>query len=133
LQFLEKWVKISSLSKRLGFADLEWKGGDKMSLEAIKKVTETEQDSMRRKSEAAQQAKKTVTEAERAGQELLERSRQEAEAKVKEMMADAERRAAEHAETVAKETESACKRLRKDAEGRLDKAAALIVRRVVND
>lgn len=104
-----------------------------MSLEAIKKVTETEQISLQRKAEAAQQAKKTVAEAERAGQELLERSRQEAEAKVKEFMADAEKRAAAHADEVMKETELACKQLRQEAEGRLDKAAALIVRRVVND
>ena len=104
-----------------------------MSLEAIKKVTETEQISLQRKAEAAQQAKKTVAEAERAGQELLERSRQEAEAKVKEFMADAEQRAAAHADEVMKETELACKQLRQEAEGRLDEAAALIVRRVVND
>lgn len=104
-----------------------------MSLEAIKRVTETEQNSLQRKAEAAQQAKRTVAEAERAGQERLEKARQEAEAKAKALMTEAEQKAAEHAKSVMKETELACKALSREAGARLDKAAALIVRRVVND
>ena len=57
-----------------------------MSLEAIKKVTETEQDTQTRKAEAAATAKKLVTDADKAGRELVESARREAEELVKGFM-----------------------------------------------
>ena len=44
-----------------------WKGGDGMSLEAVQKVTETEQKARARKAEAVEQAKKLIADAERQG------------------------------------------------------------------
>ena len=54
-----------------------------MSLEAIKQVTQTEQDCAQRKLDAAQAAKRTVAEAEKAGQAALDARRGEAQAKVR--------------------------------------------------
>ena len=107
-------------------------GGEEMSLEAIKKVTETEQDILARKAEAAATAKKLVADADKAGRELVESARREAEEKVKGFMKDAEARAAEHNKAVLAQAAQACDALRASAETRLDEAAALIVRRVVN-
>ena len=57
-----------------------------MSLEAIKKVTEAEQDTQARKAEAIATAKKLVTDAEKAGREEVESARREAEERVKGFM-----------------------------------------------
>ena len=108
------------------------KGGDQMSLEAIKKITETERLSLLRKAEAEQATKKTVAEAERAGKELLESARVQAEAQVKDLMAQAEKAAAEETQAVRKQTEQACQQLKDEAQTRLEDAAAWIVRRVVS-
>lgn len=103
-----------------------------MPLEAMKRVTETEQQGQRRKAEAAAAAKKTVADAERAGLAALEEARAKAEAQVAGLMREAEAKAAKHTEQVTAETKKACDTLRKAAAGRMDQAAALIVRRVVN-
>ena len=91
------------------------KGGEEMSLEGIKQVTEAETLAQQRRNEALAQAKKTVADARRAGEERFSSARIQAEA-----------------EQVLEETTRACNALRQEAEGRLADAAALIVRRVVN-
>lgn len=115
------------------FATIRGKGGEHMSLEAIKKVAESEQNSAQRKAEAAQQAKKLVADASREGEALLASARQKAEAQVKIFMTEAEEKAAKHTAEVMKDTQRACEELKQAASARLDEAAALIVRRVVND
>ena len=104
-----------------------------MSLEAVQKVTETEQKARARRAEAVEQAKRLTAEAERAGQARLSQARAEAEAQVKAMFAQAEEAAAADAEAVMEETRRSCDGLRREAEGRLEDAAALIIRRVVGD
>lgn len=103
-----------------------------MSIEVIKKVTETEKIAQESKLEAAANAKKTVSDAERAGQELLREAREKAEAQVKMFMTEAEAKAAKNEREVMDETARACDALRSSAEQRLPAAAELIVRRVVN-
>lgn len=102
-----------------------------MSLEAVQKVTETEQRARERKAEATEQAKKMVAEAAREGKERLNAARAEAEVQVKAMFTRAEESARKHAETVMNETRQSCDSLRHAAEGKLEDAAALIIRRVV--
>ena len=89
-----------------------------MSLEAVQKVTETEQKARARKAEAVEQAKKLIADAERQGRERLS-------------AAKAEESAAKHSEAVMEETRRSCDSLRQAAEGKLEDAAALIIRRVV--
>ncbi len=103
-----------------------------MSLEAMKRVTETEQQGQQRRAEAAAAAKRTVSEADRAGAAALEEARSRAEAQVQGFMREAEEKASKHTAQVTAETQKACDALRRAAEGRMDQAAALIVRRVVN-
>lgn len=108
------------------------KGGEKMSLEGIKQVTQTEESSQLRRAEAQAQAKKTVADARQAGEQAVAAARTSAEAQVREYMKAAEEKASKHAEKVVAETKQACDALQKAARGRKKDAAALIVRRVVN-
>lgn len=103
-----------------------------MSLDAIKQVTETEQQTQERRLAAQVQAKKTVADAERAGREQMEAARAEAETQVRGFMKNAEDKASKHAAEVMEATGKSCQALCQAAEGRMAKASALIVRRVVN-
>ena len=96
------------------------KGGESMSLEAMKQVTEAEEANRARRVEAQAEAKRLVAEAERAGKARLAEARAQAEAK-----------AAEHASEVMAQTRKSCDALRAQAEARLADAAESIVRRVV--
>lgn len=102
-----------------------------MSLEAVQRVTESEQKARERKLAAADQAKKLVVDAARQGRERLEAARTESDAQVKAMLTRAEESAAAHTATVMEETRQSCDDLRRQAEGKLEDAAALIIRRVV--
>lgn len=103
-----------------------------MSLEAVQKVAQAEQQSKERKAAAAEQAKRLVAEARQNGQAELQKARATAESRAKEQMALAEERAAKAAETVLADTRKSCASLCQAAESKLADAAALIVRRVVN-
>ena len=103
-----------------------------MAEEAIKKVTELEQDAKRRKEAAVAEAKQQVLVAQRAGQRLLEDTHQAAETEVKQMMADAEEQAAQWTEQVLAAAGQECEQMKARARTRLDQAAARIVERVVN-
>ena len=102
-----------------------------MSLEAIKQITEMEATCEQRKTDAVQQARRTVAEAEKAGQAALESRRAQAEAQVKTILADAEADAAVKAKAVQDETIHSCNELKAAAQQHLGEAAQLIVRRVV--
>lgn len=103
-----------------------------MSLEAIQTITESEKSAEQRIQNAADEAKKLISDAERAGQAKVLQAKAEAEAKAKTMMEQAEQRAAQHEAGVMDEMNRSCDAMRKSAEGRLPTAAELIVRRVVN-
>lgn len=103
-----------------------------MSIEAIQQVTQAEASAQEKKAAAYAQAKQMVKEAERAGQTLLEQTRQNAEKKNREAMAAAEQNAAVRAKKVLSDNAEVCKQLCSAAESRLDAAAALIVKRIVN-
>ena len=103
-----------------------------MSLEAIQTITESEKGAQQRIQSVNEQAKKLVSDAERAGQAEVARARAEAETKVKSMMEQAEQKAAQRQSAVMEEMKKSCDAMRQGAEGRLPTAAELIVRRVVN-
>ena len=108
-------------------------GGECMSLEAIKQVTEAEASNRSRKAEAQAEAKRLVAEAERTGKARLAQARAQAEEQARGFLREAEAKAAQHAEEVLAETRTSCDALRAKAEGRLADAAASIVRRVVKN
>lgn len=101
-----------------------------MSLDAIQKVTEAEQNSRNRKAEAAAEAKRITAEADRAGRQTVAEARAAAEAKAKAMMTEAEARAGQRAEQTLAENARACAALKERARPNLDRAADLIVERV---
>ncbi len=104
-----------------------------MSLEAIKQVTQAEEETQARLAEAKINAKRMVADAEREGRAQVESARAQAETKAKDLMKQAEVRAHDRTTAVMHETEQSCATLRQAAEAKLDAAADLIVRRVVND
>ncbi len=103
-----------------------------MSIEIIKKVTETERIAQESRLEADVNAKKAIAEAERAGREILAEARGKAEQQVRQIMKEAEMKAAENEESIIEETKEAGERLRIEAQARLPQAAKFIVERVVN-
>ena len=103
-----------------------------MSLEAIQEVTQAEQTAREKKAQAADEAKRIVAEAERAGRQLVADARIKAEETVKTMLAEAEARAGERSAQTLADNAAQCEALKKAARGRLDKAAGLIVGRVGN-
>ncbi len=103
-----------------------------MSLDAIKQVTQTEEEIKQRKTEAVFAAKKLVADAEKTGKEALHTARTNAETKAKELLVQAEEHSAVRASEIAAQSKQECANLCSAAESKLEEAAALIVRRVVN-
>ena len=104
-----------------------------MAMEAIRQVTQTEQEGQRLRDEAAAAARQTLAQAEREGKAALEAARKDAREKSKELLTDAEKQAAKSTERAMDEARQDCDELIRAARARLDKAAALIVERVVKE
>lgn len=102
-----------------------------MSLDAIQRVTQAEQTAKQQKDAAIAENKQNIVAAQRAAQRLLESSRAEAEAEVRQMMIRAEQQAAELTKSVLAQTALENENLKEDARQNLDRAAELIVERVV--
>ena len=103
-----------------------------MSLEAIEKVTQIEQQSQERKAAAEAEARRIVAEAEREGLALLQQTRAAAAEKGRKLLREAEERAAEKAAEIDHAAEEESAALQKAAGKHLDEAAEFIVGRVVN-
>lgn len=103
-----------------------------MSLEAVKMVTQAEQEARERRAQAAVDARKLVTQAEKTGAQSVAEAQTRARSENAARMAEAEARSAKHLAQVIRDTEGTCDELRAEAQRRLDQAADLIVRRVVD-
>jgi len=108
------------------------KEGESMSFEDIQKVAATEQDAQAKKAQAQAEAKQLVSQAHRDGAAAVEKAKADAEAQVKAWLDQAGAQSAKYAQKARQEAEDACQAMRAKARGRLDKAAELIVRRVVD-
>ena len=97
-----------------------------MSLEAIEKVTQIEQQSQERKAAAEAEARQIVANAEREGLALLQQVRVDATKDGRKLLRKAEERAAEKAAEIGRAA------LQEAAGKHLDEAAEFIVGRVVN-
>lgn len=107
------------------------KGGDKMSIEAIEKVTQTEQNSQKQREEALAAGRQAVEDARKEGARLVEEARRRGEAAARQMMTEAEEKAAKIAEEVLRQGQEECRQLRRTAQERLPRAAERIVEGVV--
>lgn len=104
-----------------------------MSLEAIEKVTQVEQESQERKAAAEAQARQIVAGAEREGLALLQQTRANAVAAGKKLLREAEARAAAKEAEIRQAAQAESDALVKAAEKHLEEAAEFIVGRVVKN
>lgn len=102
-----------------------------MSLQALKQVTEMETENRERKEEAEAQARKLVTDAERAGVILLKTTREKAIEEGKTILHQAEVEANERADKIIKTARAEALRQTEQAEQNLEAAVDFIVERVV--
>ena len=102
-----------------------------MSLEAIKQVTDSEQLADQKKAAAVAEAARTIAQAQKQGDGLLEEAQQKAQAVAAQKLKDAEGRAEVEARQVEAKTQEECSALKAEAKGKLEDAAALIIRKVV--
>ena len=102
-----------------------------MSLEAVEKVVKMEQKSKERRTAAEVEAKQLTADAERNGLALLREVQSQADDDGKKLLQQAEARAEARSAEIRLEAQKSSHTLRSAAESRLDKAAELIVGRVV--
>ena len=102
-----------------------------MSLEAITKIRGVGEEMDEGRAQARAQAQKILTDAEQAGQELLERGRRTSADKTAGVMRAAEERGAQRRDEILAAAEEDCAALRRLAETNMTQAAQWIVERVV--
>ncbi|MBQ9493808.1 MAG: hypothetical protein IJR54_08770 [Oscillibacter sp.] len=102
-----------------------------MSLEAIQKVADAEQEGQRRIAEAQTEARQLVADAEKNGEALILEVRAGAAEEHKKLMRQAEDRAAVRAKEIDRSARAEGEALRETAKAHLNEAADYIVRKVV--
>lgn len=103
-----------------------------MSLEAIEKISQVEQENRERRVAADAQAKQMVADAQRDGQALIQKTRTDAAEQGKELLRQAEKRAEERSAQISAAATAEGDALRTAAAQHLEEAAEFIVGRVVN-
>lgn len=103
-----------------------------MSFEAIAAIGEAEARARQSRAEAAEAARAAEAAAEAAGRQAVGDAVRRAEEEIRNRRAASDAQAMAEAEALAQETENKKAVLRARAETRSDKAAALIVERIVN-
>ena len=103
-----------------------------MSLEAIKTINEAEEKAKKLKTDAVADAKKAVKDAESKGLAEIEAAVKKADDELKELIRKADAKAAEDAEKLSGDTETKKAVMRARAEKMVEKAALLVVERIVN-
>ena len=102
-----------------------------MSTDVITSITEAEEASRAAISQARQNARKMIADAETEGTAIIGRSVSRAQEEVRALFDAADKKAAENAAELDGTIANRCAALRAHAEARLDKAAALILERIV--
>ena len=102
-----------------------------MSLDAIRTISEAEQKAGKLKADAAADAKKAVKDAETQGLASVEAAVKKAGEELEELIKKADEKATEDADKLFGETETKKAVMRARAEKLIDKAASLVVERIV--
>ena len=102
-----------------------------MSIDALKAVTDSEEQARAQKAQAEATAKALVEQAKKTGEARLEEARREATAKVKDKLAQADHHGEETTRQVLAQYAKDCEDLKAKAQQRLDQAADLIMGKVV--
>ena len=109
----------------------ERKGGETMSLDAIRKIAEAEASAKQALQEATSASRQLIADAETNGRNAKLSREAQANADVKQLMQEAEATAATNTEEILHHAENQCAVLRARAESRLSEAADRIVERIV--
>ncbi|MEF9970926.1 MAG: hypothetical protein RRY47_01200 [Oscillospiraceae bacterium] len=102
-----------------------------MSLEAIKQISEAEEAAKKAKAEATVAAKKTIEQAGEAGKAAVENAKKKAEDELLELRKKANEKARAEATELARNTENRKAAMLVKANSKFDKAAALVIERIV--
>lgn len=103
-----------------------------MSLEAIVSITKAEEHIKQMKADAAAEAKRMLAEARENGEAAVAAALKKAETEIAELTKKAEDKAKADATELAQSNENKKAAMRAKADAKLDKAAELIVERIVN-
>ena len=103
-----------------------------MSLEAIVSITTVEDKVRQQKADAVAEGKRAAAKAQAEGEALVAAAVKRADAEMAELMKKAEDKAKADASELAQNYENKKAAMRMKADSRLDKAAELIVERIVN-
>ena len=102
-----------------------------MSLEAITRIRQVEDDMERSKAEARGQAQKLAADAQREGKDLLESRREASAEAAAKAMEEARQRAGQRREEILAQARQDCEALRAEAGKRMDGAVRAILEKVV--
>jgi V/A-type H+-transporting ATPase subunit G/H len=102
-----------------------------MSLEAIKSISQAEEQAKKARLEARQKADKAIDDAQKAGNDTVKATVSRAESEVAVLKKTYDAKAAENAKDLVSATANKRAAIRARAEGRLDKAAGVVVERIV--
>ena len=103
-----------------------------MSLEAILAITKAEDKTRQLRNDAQAEAKRLIAQAQEDGEASVLAAAKKADEEIAELMRKAEEKAKADASELAQSNENKKAAMRVKAEKRLDKAAELIVERIVN-
>lgn len=104
----------------------------KMSLEAIKIISEAEENARQTKAEAALAAKRQIAEAEEKGRQAVESAKKMATDEVRQQRQQIADKAREEAVELVRSTENRKATLEVKANSRADLAVNLVIERIVN-
>ena len=104
---------------------------EKVSLEAIKIISEAEQYAQNIRLDTQAQVKKIKADSERGGRETLEQALNNALLENKRLIEEAEKKAEQQTKRIMEQSDEECKALKEHAAGKLDEAARFIIERIV--
>ncbi len=103
-----------------------------MSFEAISNIAQAETEAKATIANAELRAKQLAADAESAGKLAVEAATQKADAELTELRRQVDEKAKTEANSLSEELEKQKAALRAKAKGKLEKAAAMVVERIVN-
>ena len=103
-----------------------------MSFEAVSLITQAESEAKTLVAEAEARAKQMLSDAENDGHAAVTAAMEKAERELAELKKQAGSKAVEQAEILSESTENSKAELRAKAEQQIDRAAELVVERIVN-
>ena len=125
------YIVVANVKTSVKTSTFSYKEVCPVSLEAIKSISEAEEDARQAKIRAQQKARESAEDVEKTGKEAVASSITRAESEIANLKRVADQKASEQAVELASTTANKQATLRARAESRFDRAAQLIVERIV--